>query len=166
MRKEHWQDWIIVLMGLWLVMTPWLLGAIPGSAAEIDFWVTGLAVIALAGSEISMFEPWKEWALAAAGTWLFLSARILDFTDGALIGNAAAMGLMIVALAGWAISDVHELFPGFAHPKGDLRGDQPGIAVPDEHEHMAGQYAHRPYGGPDIVHPGPGVQSPGQTSHE
>ena len=166
MKKNHWQDWVIVLIGLWLVITPWAVGAIPGSAAEIDFWLTGVIIVALAGSEISMFEPWKEWALAAAGTWLFLSARILDFTDPALIGNAAAFGLATVALAAWAIGDVHEIFPGFARAKGDLRGDQPGIAVPDEHEHMAGQHARRPDMGPDIVHPGPGVQSPGQTSHE
>jgi len=166
MKKEHWQDWIIVLIGLWLVITPWALGAIPGSAAEIDFWVTGIVVIALAASEISMFEPWKEWAIAAAGTWLLLSPRFLDFTDQALITNAAAMGLATVALAGWAIGDAHDILPRLTRPKGDLRGDQAGIAVPDEHEHMAGQSAHRPDTGPDIVHPGPGVQSPGQASHE
>jgi hypothetical protein len=164
MRKEHWQDWGTVLIGLWLVVTPWVLGAKSGSAAETTFWATGLFIIALGASELSFFARWKEWLIAAAGTWMFLSPRLLDFTDGTLIWNAAVCGLAVVALAAWAIGDAHEILPRLNRAKDDLRGDQPGIAVPDEHEHMAGQHERRP-GGPGETHPGVDVQAPGQGSH-
>ena len=166
MNKEHWQDWFSVLLGLWVAVTPWVFGATHG-AVVWSFLVVGLVVIALAASEISAFQPWKEWAIAALGTWVLLSPRILEFTGAQdLTWNAVVSGLLLVAFAGWAIGDAHEILPRISRPEGDLRGNNPGIAVPDEHEHMAGQRARPSETGPDVARPGVGTQSPGQASHE
>lgn len=165
MNKEHWQDWVQVLLGLWVAVSPWVLGA-SNSAAIWNFLIVGLVLIALAASEISAFQRWKEWAIAALGAWLLLSPRILEFVkEQALTWNAAITGLVIVALAAWAIGDAHEILPRLRRPKGDMRGDRPGLSLPDESAHMAG-LPRRPDTGPDIVRPGGGTQTPGQVSHE
>lgn len=165
MNKEHWQDWGSALLGVWVFVTPWVLGT-PDSAAAWNFWIVGGALIAIAVAELVAFKYWKEWAIAAAGTWLFLSPRLVEFTEArALTWSAALCGLAVVAFAAWAIGDAHQILPRIARPKNDLRGDALGISVPDEHEHMAGQAARRPGGGPGVVHPGTDVQTPGQSSH-
>ena len=165
MQKEHWQDWLSGLIGIWLVATPWVLAA-QDQVVIWNFLIAGLVIAVLAASELDVFQPWKEWAIATVGTWLILAPRILDFQDNSLIWNAAACGAAIVALSGWAIGDTHEILPRFGRPRGDLRGDTPSLSLPDEHEHMAGGYARGSISGPDIAHPGSDTQAPGQTSHE
>ena len=165
MNKEHWQDWVQVLLGLWVAVSPWVLSA-ADSTATWNFLIVGLVVIALAASEMSAFQRWKEWLIAALGTWLLLSPRMLEFIkEQSLTWNAAISGLLIVALAAWAIGDAHELLPRLVRPKDDLRYELPSLSLPDESAHMVGP-ARRPDTGPDIVRPGGGTQTPGQVSHE
>lgn len=165
MEKEHWQDWLSGLVGLWLVASPWVLAA-QEPVAIYNSMIVGLIVAVLAASELAVFQPWKEWAIAALGAWLFLAPRIMSFATDSLMWNSAACGVVVIALAGWAIGDAHEILPRLGRPKGDLRGDMPGLSLPDEHEHMAEGYLHRHEGGPGIVHPGSDTQSPGQVSHQ
>ncbi len=164
MDKKHWQDWLSGLIGLWLVATPWVL-VTPAGAVTWNFMAVGLAVAILAASELNMFQPWKEWVIAALGVWLLLAPRIMSFQGNEAIWNSAVCGVVIIALAGWAIGDAHEILPQFGRPSGDLRGDTPSLSLPDEHEHMAGGPPRRDRG-PGIVHPGTDAQAGGQTSHQ
>lgn len=165
MEKEHWQDWLTGLIGMWLVATPWVLAA-QDQAIIWNFLIVGLATAILAASEFAVFQPWKEWAMAGLGSWMILAPRVMSFQNDTLTWNAAACGAAIVALAGWALGDTHEILPRLGRPRGDLRDDTPGVSLPDEHEHMAGGYEQRPDSGPQIVHPGGDTQTPGQTSHQ
>lgn len=172
-NKEHWQDWGTALIGAWLFVSPWLVGAPiaetsvsgPVVAAAWNFWLFGAILMALGFSELSAFARWKEWVVAAVGAWLFLSPRLLGYAelDGST-WNAAACGLATVALAGWAIGDTHDILPKLVRPKGDLRGNSAGLELPDEHEHLAGQQTHRPDSGPGILAPGVGGSAPGQVT--
>lgn len=171
--KEHWQDWGTALIGAWVFVSPWFLGAKisgtlitdPHAAAVWNFWCVGMVLMGMGLSELSLFTRWKEWFVALVGTWLFLSPRILDFAEvDRMVWNAAICGLAVVALAGWAIGDTHEILPRISRRKGDLRGDMIGLSLPDEHEHMAGQHAHRTDAGPGVLTPGIGGGSPGQAT--
>lgn len=164
MNKAHWQDWVSILIGIWLFATPFIFGG--ESGAMWNFLIVGALVASLALSEFSVFNRLSEWSIAALGTWLLLSPRIMDFTSETLTWNAVVCGAVLIALAGWAVGDAHEILPRINRPKDDLRGDMQGVAVPDEHEHMAGARIRRPDEGPGLVGPGVGVQSPGQGSHE
>ncbi len=48
-----WQEWLNVLLGLWLTASPWLVGSI-GAAAGVNFVIVGLLVLALA-----LYEMWR-----------------------------------------------------------------------------------------------------------
>ena len=112
MRKQHWQDWLCALVGLWMVVTPWVLPH-QDVTVSAEFLIVGALVVVLAVSELSAFRPWKEWAIAAMGTWLFLVPRLMSFESTTLTVNAAVCGLAIIALAGWTIGDAHEILPRF-----------------------------------------------------
>lgn len=166
MAKQYWQDYLQVLFGLWVAVSPWVLAPVDAPVTW-NFVIVGSVLVVLAASEISSFQRWKLWLKAALGAWLLLSPRIAEFMDTHVMAvNALICGLAIVALAAWAIGDAHEILPRFVHPVGDLRNGLESLSLPDESEHMAGMPRRRAYMGPDIVHPGGGTQSPGQISHE
>lgn len=48
-----WEEWINVMLGVWLIICPWILG-ISISAARTNFVVVGLLVVALA-----FYEFWE-----------------------------------------------------------------------------------------------------------
>src|SRR5262249_1192068 len=47
-----WEEWINVVLGGWLVISPWVLG-VAARAATVDFVVIGVLVVALA-----LYEMW------------------------------------------------------------------------------------------------------------
>jgi hypothetical protein len=48
---QVWEEWINVVLGLWLAVSPWALGLAEGSA-RTNFLIVGLIVLALALYEI------------------------------------------------------------------------------------------------------------------
>lgn len=48
-----WEEWINVVLGAWLVVSPWVLGT--SSMATLNFVIVGLVVLALA-----LYEIWDE----------------------------------------------------------------------------------------------------------
>jgi SPW repeat len=51
---QVWEEWISVVLGVWLAISPWVLG-ITETPAEVDFVIVGLLVLALA-----LYEIWDE----------------------------------------------------------------------------------------------------------
>jgi SPW repeat len=50
-----WEEWINVVLGAWLVISPWVLG-IASTAAKANFIIVGVLVIALALYEMRSVE--------------------------------------------------------------------------------------------------------------
>jgi len=119
MRKYRWQDWTNVILGLWIIASPWVLQhamaaagvmageAGPGDATQAVMWnmyLIGAAVAATAGAALIAFQTWEEWTNVVLGGWLLFSPWILGFsTVTALMWNAVIAGAIVVSLAAWAI---------------------------------------------------------------
>jgi hypothetical protein len=43
-RMEFWQEWINLLLGIWIFIAPWVLGFTGLSAASWDHWIVGALV--------------------------------------------------------------------------------------------------------------------------
>lgn len=114
-EKQHWQDWIIVLLGLWVFVSPWILphsmvssalfgGA--GGAAMWNFWIAGGALIAIGLVSLLAFSVWEEWVNLALGAWLFASPWLLGFSlSAALTWSALVAGALVVLFAAWSLGD-------------------------------------------------------------
>lgn len=107
MNEQHWQDWLVAVVGAWLVSSNCVLSyALPESApAGLDatiFWnalLTGDAAILLGGMAIAAFTLWEEWADIAIGLWLVVSPWILGFADIHLaMWNVVLSGVVIIPL--------------------------------------------------------------------
>ena len=103
-RPKHWQDAVNVVLGVWLIVSPWAIGYQDQTAALADAIAVGVALIATALGAIFVPRAWEEWTEGVLGLWLFLSPAVLGFTaDRRALLSAVITGVVIVALALWTL---------------------------------------------------------------
>lgn len=101
---KHWQDPANVLLGIWLVVSPWVLGFQGETVAMVNTVVVGLVLGAVALGATLVPQAWEEWSEAALGVWLAASAWILGFAmvEAAMV-NAVLSGIVIAVLSMWVL---------------------------------------------------------------
>lgn len=114
MKKQHWQDTVNALLGVWIFISPWLLQYVMGSAAAANgaggaatwnLYIVGIAIAVFAIAALFVFNPWEEWVNVALGAWLLVSPWLLGFsTSTALMWNAVIAGGLVVVFAGWVLT--------------------------------------------------------------
>ena len=105
MKSHQWQDWVNLLLGLWMIVSTWIIGSDAGSAAIVNYCVVGLAVAAFAIAALTAFRIWEEWVNLVLGTWLLVSPWFLGFSAMSAIGlNSLVIAIFIVVCSGSALS--------------------------------------------------------------
>ncbi len=95
-----WQDWANLILGLWLVLSPWLLGFSGTPAAMWNALIIGVVVGLMALLHLRDGPMWEEWVNVVLGVWLILSPWILGFSGMAnAMWNAVIVGLLVGVLA-------------------------------------------------------------------
>jgi hypothetical protein len=98
----HSQDWINVILAIWLFISPWVLGfgttvntAAPNAAAASPMdvaytaawnaWVLGVIVFLVAVSAAMRRGfwqgSWQEWSNVILGIWIFIAPWVLGFAN-------------------------------------------------------------------------------------
>ncbi|MSU88008.1 hypothetical protein GE300_00060 [Rhodobacteraceae bacterium 2CG4] len=118
--NEGWQDVVCLLAGIWLMLSPWILGFAGMQLALWNALLFGAVIAVMAILAIVQFHDWEEWADMAVGAWLVISPWVLGFaalTAGAEGGAFAAtwnfvvIGLLTLALAAWSLRSHHDARP-------------------------------------------------------
>jgi SPW repeat len=101
-----WQDWASFALGLWLAVSPWLVGYAEHQVATVNAVTIGL-ILAL-GSHfecVACNDLPAEWLNLSLGAWLMGAPFILDFTGTAVASaNTLVVGAFVAALAISALS--------------------------------------------------------------
>jgi hypothetical protein len=102
---KRWQDWANLVLGSWMVISPWALGfADPENPAALSAWLLGVAIVVFAGAAVSMPRAWEEGINIFLGAALVASPWVLDFAGQMTArSNAVAVGVLVAALALWAL---------------------------------------------------------------
>lgn len=104
MSVKHWQDPANIVLGLWMVISPWILSYQTEMAAMWNAVLVGALVAALAAYELFELKSWEEWSSVALGVWLVVSPWVLGFSMmAAATWNAVVVGIAVAALALWAL---------------------------------------------------------------
>src|ERR1017187_8426734 len=103
----RWQDWMVVLLGCWLAVSPWGMGyTLNGAATANAHGLGAVLIIFNILSATRLLDEGQEIFNILLGVWLILSPYSLGFATAKEPAiNAIAAGAMIVALAGWQIYD-------------------------------------------------------------
>lgn len=107
MGYRHFQDWITLLVGALLVITPFMIAVVaPDGTSTLpllaNFVACGVAAIVLAFVTLFAFRQWEEWLEIGLGLWLIASPWVLGFTyANPAIWAAVLGGAVIVAMGVW-----------------------------------------------------------------
>jgi hypothetical protein len=97
---RHWQDWVNLVLGLWLILSPWLLGYSSAPAAMWNAVIIGVVVGLMSFLHLRGGPLWEEWANVVLGIWLILSPWILGFSGmTSAMWNAVIVGILVGVLA-------------------------------------------------------------------
>jgi hypothetical protein len=85
----RWQDWTSFALGLWLAVSPWIVGYDSDHAATCNAAFVGVALAIGAHFEIGLDELWTEWLNFAVGLWLLAAPFALEFKTTAATSTAS-----------------------------------------------------------------------------
>lgn len=104
MKTKRWQDWLNLLLGAWLFVSPWALnfaGELPRAATNA--WIVGAAIILFAAAAIYVPQAWEEVVNFLLGAWTIASPWVLGFAgNGTATNSTLAVGVLVAVIALWA----------------------------------------------------------------
>ena len=102
---KHWQDPVNAVLGVWLILSPWVAGYADATAAMVNAVVIGIALIAAAFGAMFVPRAWEELTEVALGAWLVVSPWLLGFAGlRTAMATAVGIGVAIVALSSWTLT--------------------------------------------------------------
>jgi hypothetical protein len=102
---KHWQDPVNLLLGLWLIAAPWLLGFGAEANPTWNAVIFGLLIAVVSLVTLFRVMAWEEWLNLAAGVWLVISPWVLGYSGVAMaLYNAVIVGVLVAVLALWALA--------------------------------------------------------------
>ena len=117
--RPRWQDWINLLLGIWLFFSPWLLGfraELPGESW--NFFVIGAAFFVFAAAALNQRALWEEWVNLVLGIWMIISPWVLRYAGNVTArDDAVIVGIVVGLLSIWALAEKHA-------PAGEFEGER------------------------------------------
>lgn len=105
LKDKRWQDWLNLIIGIWLFISPWVVG-FAGSqvSASWNAWIFGVAIVVFSGIAVSMPQAWEEVINILIGIWMVISSWVLGVTSRPAETNAVIVGLLVILFAAWAMA--------------------------------------------------------------
>jgi hypothetical protein len=96
-RPSRRQDWALLILSIWLFISPWVLsfghavgaangGSVAASRAAWDAWILGVILFLVSLSAVGRMDVRQEWLALVLGIWVFIAPWVLGF---ARLGSAA-----------------------------------------------------------------------------
>jgi hypothetical protein len=109
---NRWQDWANLVLGVWLFLSPWILGfAARGeptatvTTAASNAWIFGVIIAVLSIAALARAQPWEEWINLLCGIWLVISPWVLGYSANMTpLWNALIVGVLVFIMAVWDLS--------------------------------------------------------------
>ncbi|NML63230.1 SPW repeat protein [Massilia sp. RP-1-19] len=113
---RRWQDQVILLLGAWLCVSPWVLGMPSDSPRAINAYAVGAAMAVLAAFDLYKTYLWAVAANLLLAAWIAISPWVPAFFDrGAMMTNSVIVGVAVVMLGLWELKsdpDLHRQWAG------------------------------------------------------
>jgi hypothetical protein len=101
MRIQHWQDVASLVVGAWLVVSPFVLG-MSGVAVALTI-ALGLGVILFAVEAFVIPSYLEEWGEMLLGLALVVAPWTVVYEPGAATVNSVLSGLLVILFAVWEL---------------------------------------------------------------
>ena len=101
----RWQDWVSLVLGVLLFISPWVFAFAQGSSGW-DAWIVGVigVILALIALGALAAATTVEVISVILGVWLFISPWVLGFsTLSGAAWTAWIIGILFVIANGWTL---------------------------------------------------------------
>lgn len=95
---SHWSQIPLLVLGLWLIVSPFTLGYRSGLLTWSDI-ISGLLVIVLGAVAFRMGRTWAAWANTFVGLWLAFAPIAFWAPDAAAYANDTLVGALVIVFA-------------------------------------------------------------------
>ena len=117
-KLKRWQDQVILLLGLWLLVSPWAFSYPEGSPQMINAFASGLVIAVLAAFDLYKTYFWAVVVNLLVGVWVAVSPWVLRIAEQRVVmWNELIIGIAVVVLALWELRtdpELHKHWPGAA----------------------------------------------------
>jgi hypothetical protein len=107
-----WEDWVSMLLGVLIGLSPWLAGQQQDQAVVWNAFLIGALVLGLAQLEYVSLQRWEEVGEIACGLWLMLSPMIFGYADAGelriwhiVLGGTVALLAALELWQDWRLSE-------------------------------------------------------------
>lgn len=116
---QRWQDQVILLLGLWLFVTPWVFSYAIPSTASWNAFIAGAVIVLLAAFDLYRTYFWAVVLNLLVGVWVAVSPWVLQLAGmRQIVWNELIVGIAVAVLALWEMRTDPELqkhWPGAGH---------------------------------------------------
>jgi len=105
MYKERWQSIVALVLGVYVLVSPWLIpyflqGPVLDASSVWGLYLAGVAVIIVAAFAILSFRLWEAWVQALLGLWIVIAPWVLGFASTrALTWNSVIVGIVLIVIS-------------------------------------------------------------------
>lgn len=103
-----WQDWMNVLFGLWLAVSPWFLLTFIREPPEMvtNCLISGLLIASFGTwAAFAKGQRWQRWVLILLGIWMLVAPGTLRYSVPTITWDNVIVGLTVGILALWALGE-------------------------------------------------------------
>jgi 4-amino-4-deoxy-L-arabinose transferase-like glycosyltransferase len=107
---RRWQDGVILLLGIWLVVSPWVFASPTTSPPALNAIIAGAIMAISAAFDLYKTYIWAVLLNIVIGAWVALSPWLVQaMTDRAMRTNLLVVGIATVVLGLWELRSDPEL---------------------------------------------------------
>ncbi len=107
---KRWQDQVILLIGVWLIVSPWVFNYPASSLPAINAYIAGIIMAVLAAFDLYKTYVWAVLLNVVVGAWVAVSPWLLDIIpDRTMTTSLLVSGLATVVLGLWELRSDPEL---------------------------------------------------------
>ncbi len=105
------QNWINLVCGVLLFISPWAIGFVGDVAAARTAWVGGIVIAVMAIAALIQFAEWEEWVSLIVGLAVAAAPWVLGFTAlHYALAVCVVLGLIV------ALSSITEIWSVHSSP--------------------------------------------------
>jgi uncharacterized membrane protein HdeD (DUF308 family) len=106
--EKNVQDWINLICGVLLFISPWALRFSRDLMAARAAWVGGVIIFVMGVAALAQFVEWEEWVALIVGALVVISPWVLGFTAiHAAVWSCVVLGVIVVLSSIWGLWTVH-----------------------------------------------------------
>lgn len=116
LSTRRWQDQVILLLAIWLIVSPWAMAYPSDSPPAINAFIAGGIMAVLAMFDLYKTYAWAVFLNIIVGAWVVFSPWLVDVMhDRAMSASMLVVGLAAIALGIWELRtdpDLHQQWAG------------------------------------------------------